>query len=459
MVPRTRWATTVDGASIAYQDLGHGPLALMVIHGWISHLEVYWEQPRFARFMRRLSQNLRVLHFDKRGTGMSDRLAHAPDLDTRMDDVRAVMDAAGVDRAGLLGYGGGGSSLALFFAATHPDRTIAVCTDSSILARAEPGYPWGVTEREQEESLAALVAAWGEEDGVGGLIATAFGDEPGDAPRTDPALASWCAKFARFSATPTSFAAFDRSWFEIDVRGVLHAVRAPAAVLYKTRASSWRGREWGGREHAEYLAALVPAARLIGVDGSAPVVWVEEPEPLVRAVESFLAWAQQEEADFDRILATVLFTDIVGSTETASAVGDRAWKHLVERHHSVVRTLLSRYRGVELDTAGDGFYASFDGPARAVRCARAITEATGRIGVDVRAGLHTGELELIDGKPGGIAVSIGARIAARAGPSQVLVSQTVRDVVVGSGLLFESRGAHELKGVPGTWHLYEPVAS
>jgi len=456
MLPTTRWATTVDGGSIAYQDMGDGPLTLVVIHGWVSHLEVYWEQPRFARFMRRLSRNLRVLHFDKRGTGMSDGVTHVPDLETRMDDVRAVLDAAGVDRAALLGWGSGGPPVALFFAATHPERTIAVCTDSEILFKAVHGYPWGTDEEEMDRLNSAVIANWGDEDRQAEFISMGFGtSQPtGDPYQSDRAFHSWCAKFARFAATPTAYAAFDRMWFDTDIRGVLGAVRAPAAVLYKTEAS-----DWGGNDHAAYLVDRIPTAEAIGVEGVAAVVWVEDPEPFVSALERFLASVQHEEAQLDRVLATVLFTDIVDSTTTASEIGDQAWKELVERHHATVRALLDRYRGTELDTAGDGFYASFDGPARAIRCAQAIIRAVQRLGLGVRAGVHTGEVEVIDGKPGGIAVSIGARIAAKARPSEVLVSQTVKDVVAGSGLAFEERGAHSLKGIPGPWQLFAAIDS
>jgi class 3 adenylate cyclase/pimeloyl-ACP methyl ester carboxylesterase len=453
MVPETRWATTVDGASIAYQDLGEGPVALVVIHGWISHLEVYWEQPRFARFMRRLSRNMRVLHFDKRGTGMSDRIAHAPDLESRLDDVRAVVDAAGVERVALLGWGSGGPPLALFFAATHPERTIAVCTDGEILFKRTSDYPWGLDEEEEDQATAAMMATWGQAEKQRGFVELGFGSSATSGPELalDPNFLSWCAKFARYSATPTSYAAFDWMWFETDIRAVLGAVQASVAVFYKTQATD---SDWGSQQHAAYLAERIPTSRLIGIEGAAPVVWIEEPEPLVSAIEAFLATAQREEANLDRVLATVLFTDIVASTDTAVRMGDRAWKQVVERHHATVRTLLGRYRGTELDTAGDGFYASFDGPARAVRCAQAIVKAVHRMGLEVRAGLHTGEVEIVDGKPGGIAVSIGARIASQACASEVLVSQTVKDVVVGSGLSFEPRGTQSLKGVPGEWRLF-----
>jgi class 3 adenylate cyclase/pimeloyl-ACP methyl ester carboxylesterase len=452
VVPKTLWAKTIDGAYIAYQDFGRAPITLIVIHGWISHLEVYWEQPRFARFMRRLSKNMRVIHFDKRGTGMSDRIARPPDLETRMDDVRAVMDAAGVERAAILGYGSGGPPLALFFAAAHPERTLAVCTGCEILEREVPDYPWAVDEEEHERELATLMAIWGDEDRVEEFVRFGFGEGPRDAPIDDPEFLRWCAKFARFAGTPGSYSAFYRMWYETDVRDVLPSVRAPALVLYKAGATGWEGRENG-----VYLAERIPAAQLVGVPGTAPVVWIEEPDPFVKALEEFLSKVRKEEAALERVLATVLFTDIVGSTSTAAVIGDLAWRELVERHHAVVRALLDRYWGKEVDTAGDGFFATFDGPARAVRCAQAIVEAVHPLGIDVRAGVHTGEVETVDDKVGGIAVAIGARICGMANASEVLASSTVKDLTAGSGLAFEDVGEHELKGVPDRWRLYRMV--
>lgn len=450
--PTIHWARTIDGASIAYHDIGDGPVTLVLMNGWISHLEVYWEQPRYVRFLRRFSRNMRVLTFDKRGVGMSERISQTPELESRMDDIRAVMDAAGVERAAIFGWGTGAPSLALFFAATHPERTVAVITDGNILERRVPGYAWNFTDEEYAEWKARLVARWGQEDASMDIVRFAFGTEPGDAPTDDAAFMAWLARFARFSATPTGLAAFEDMWHETDIRDVLSAVHVPTAVLYKNPTT-----EWGSKAQAEYLCERLPGAQLLRVAGSAPVLWIEDPDPLVTAIERFLGSVKTEEEEFDRVLATVLFTDIVSSTQTASHLGDHAWKMLVERHHAIVRALLARYRGTELDTAGDGFYASFDGPARAVRCAQATIRATRQTGLEIRAGLHTGEVEMIDGKPGGIAVSIGARIAAKAAPGEVLVSQTVKDVVVGSGLAFEDRGDHELKGVPGHWQLHAAV--
>ncbi|MEO8425289.1 MAG: adenylate/guanylate cyclase domain-containing protein [Actinomycetota bacterium] len=432
MIPKTRWAKTIDDAYIAYQDFGEGPVTLVVIHGWVTHLEVYWELPRSARFMRRLAERMRVLHFDKRGTGMSDRFAQPPDLEARMDDVRAVMDAAEVERAALFGWGDGGPPLAAFFAATHPERTVALCIDPHIHLRRTNDYPFGETEEEFEESMSGAMAVWGDEVAL-------FDDEPADA----DAIRS-NAKMSRFGATPGSMVALSRMWFETDVRDILPTIRVPTLVLSMTKSS------WAGLEPAAYVAERIPGARVASIVGLEPDS-VESQEPYVSAIESFLASIQREEAEFDRVLATVLFTDMMGSTQKIATLGDRGWRELVERHHATVRALLDRYQGTEMDTAGDGFFATFDGPARAIRCALAIIDAVKPLGVEVRSGLHTGEVEHVDGKLGGIAVNIGARICGLAGASEVLVSQTVKDLVAGSGLLFEDRGKHELKGVPGEW--------
>lgn len=447
MVPETRWAETVDGASIAYQDVGDGPRVLVLINGWVSHLEVYWEQPRFARFMRRLSANLRVLVFDKRGMGMSDRLTAGADLEVRMDDVRAVLDSARVQRAALLGWGTGGGPLALFFAAAQPQRTLAVCTDGNILEKRVPGYEWGLDEEASERQIAEVAARWGQEEG----LAERLGDSVGSAGQVlEPEFYAWFAKFCRYAATPRSFATFDRLWWETDIRDILGSVQVPTAVFYKKDAPA----SWGNRDQAQYLADRVPAARLLAVPGAAPNPWIEEPEPLARAVEGFLASIEEEESEFGRVLATILFTDIVRATEHASDIGDAAWRALLERHNTIVRALLSRYSGTEIDTAGDGFFATFDGPGRAVRCAHAIATAIRPLGIEIRAGLHTGELEQIGDKVAGLAVHIGARVAALAGPSEVLVSGTVRDLVVGSGLAFTDLGPQQLKGVHGEWRIY-----
>jgi class 3 adenylate cyclase len=437
MIPKTRWAKTIDDAYVAYQDFGEGPITLVVIHGWVTHLEVSWEQLQFARFMRRLAERMRVLHFDKRGTGMSDRFARPPDLETRMDDVRAVMDTAGVERAALFAWGDGGPPLAAFFAASHPERTLALCIDPHIHLRRTHDYPFGQTEEEFEEWLSDTMAVWGDEVAL-------FDDDPIDA----ESLRS-SAKLSRFAATPGSMAALSRMWFETDVRDILPTIQVPTLVLSMTDSS------WAGLEPAAYVVERIPGARIVGVPGTDPLD--ADSDVYVSAIESFLASAQREETELDRVLATVVFTDLVGSTERTVALGDQAWKVLVERHHAIVRALLARYRGAEMDTAGDGFFASFDGPARAVHFAKSVLDAVSPLGLEERIGVHTGEVEMIDDKVGGIAVTIGARIGGIAARSEILVSSTVKDLVAGSGLTFEDAGEHELKGVPDRWRLYRVV--
>ena len=451
MIPRTRWARTVDGAHIAYQSIGEGTTALVVVTGWISHLELYWEQPRYVRFMTRLSRSLRVLNFDKRGTGMSDRFSEPPSLEMRADDLRAVMDAADVERAAIFGWGYGGPPSALFFAATHPERTIAVCVDPGVSYRRSGDYPWGLDEEEQERDVAKLREIWGRDEDVDQFLRVGFGPYPEGYPVGDHDFAQWAAKFARYSATPGAYEAFDRVWYATDVRDVLGSIQSPTLIVYKEGGTT-------DQQQASYLAERIPGARVVGIPGVAAVAWMEDPEPLVSAIERFLGSVADEEADFDRVLSTVVFTDMVRSTELAAELGDPAWKALLERHHETVRALLRRYRGKEIDTAGDGFFASFDGPARAIRCAIATVEAAKSLGLEVRAGVHSGEVMTIDGKIGGIAVNIGARIGGHAGPSEVLVSQTVKDLVAGSGLAFEAIGERILKGIPEQWPLYRASA-
>jgi class 3 adenylate cyclase len=436
VVPVVHWARTRDGVDIAYQDFGGGPVTLVVMHGWVSHLEVYWEQPRYVRFMRRLAAGMRVIVFDKRGIGMSDRLTGDVDLETRVDDVRAVMDHAGVDKAALLGWGAGAPALAAFFAATHPERVTALFIDSEVNERKSPEWPLGSTDEEFETELASELASWGRHLAAG-YVQT----------HDDAAFVAWNGRMARFAATPASVEAFERVIFATDVTGVLSAIRVPTLVIEKHDSPT------GGPEAAAFVASRIPGARMVTTPGKEGVVWFDEPEPFVAEIESFLG-LQSPAVATDRILTTVLFTDIVGSTERQAAMGDRAWKDVVLAHHGLVRDALTRWRGVENDTAGDGFYATFDGPARAVRCALEVADRVRDLGIEIRAGVHTGECEIVDGKYGGIAVATGARIAGLAEPSQVLVSQTVKDLVAGSGLVFEDHGESVLKGVPRPWHLF-----
>jgi len=449
-VPETRWARTVDGASIAYQDFGEGPTTLVFVHAWFSHLELMWELPGFERFLRRLSRRLRVVHFDKRGVGMSDRLSSAPSLDVQMDDIRAVLDATGIERAVVCGEGYIAPALAAFFAATHPDRTLALWLDGPVHTAQDAAYPWGESDEDWDRWTSTIAANWGSEANARDFAVDCFGEDAQGVPFDDSAFLRWLTRLARSSATPTSIVQLGELWRETDVRGVLPTICVPTAVALKSCPDDQE------RSVARYLAASITGARLIEIEGGDR--YFGSPEAYVQAVERFISDALDEEAELDRKLATVLFTDVVDSTGRSSEVGDARWKELLERHNAITRAQLGRYRGTEIKTMGDGFLATFDGPARAVKCAQGICEAVKPLGLEVRAGCHTGEIELLGADVGGIAVHIGARVGALAGPSEVLVSSTVKDLVAGSGLVFEDRGERTLKGVPESWHLYAVAA-
>jgi class 3 adenylate cyclase len=445
-MPRTRYATTRDGVDIAYQVLGEGR-ALVVIDVWISNIEVYWELPNYAEMLRQLSSFATVIHFDKRGVGMSDRISRVPDLDARMEDLLAVLQATGTERAALFGIGDG-AALAALFAATFPDRTTALIFNGRAREMWAPDYPWGRKAGDEEDEMRRLREIFGDDAHADEFVEMCFGGIEG-VPE-DPAFGRWLMKLLRFAGTPNSVSAYAEMLDETDVRHVLAAVHVPTLVIHAEGDSD----EFVAQE--AYAAERIPGAKLARFSGG---IWWGGPEDLVAKIAAFLHSVGGEEADLDRTLATVLFTDIVGSTERALALGDRAWRELVERHHATVRAMLQRYRGREMDTAGDGFFATFDGPARGIRCALAIAEAVRPLGLEVRAGLHTGEVETIEAKVGGIAVNIGARVCAEAGASEVLVSQTVKDLVAGSGLAFEDAGERELKGVPDRWRLYRVVSA
>jgi class 3 adenylate cyclase len=363
----------------------------------------------------------------------------------RADDLRAVLDGAGSERAALVGNRGGGS-LAAFYAAVHPDRVLALVLYNSWARTAwAHDYPVGTSKEELGKWRAEIEEHWGTEH-----MARRFLKNVAPSHANDPEWVRWEAKALRQAASPASALAFDEFEQAIDVRSVLATVQAPTLVLSRSEAARARSAD---------LAERIPGARFVHVPGEDWMPYAGDVDVLLGEVERFVRSVSAEEATFERVLTTVLFTDVVGSTEKAAAIGDGAWKILVERHHATVRAMIGRYRGNEVDTAGDGFFATFDGPARAVRCAQAIVKAVQPIGLEVRAGVHTGEVEVMDDKVGGIAVNIGARLAGRAGPTEVLVSQTVRDLTAGSGLVFEDAGEHELKGVPDPWHLYRVVGS
>ena len=443
-VPETRYAKSGD-LNIAYQVTGEGPIDLVFVPGYVTHLELHWSIPSFAPFLEYLSSFTRLIRFDKRGTGMSDRVSGAPTLEARMDDVRAVMDAVGSRRAAFYGLSEG-AALSILFAATYPERVAALIVRSGFPRRMwAPDYPWGRTEEEYEREVAEALEVFGPRERAMAAVGTLglFTDE-----ETESFL-----QMLRFGTSPGALQALHRMNREIDIRHVLPSVSVPTLILHGSEDTVVPV------EVARYLAAQIPTSRLVEIEGIGHLAFSGHSADRVGSeIEQFLGEVRGaggwEEAEPDRVLATVLFTDIVGSTARATELGDRAWRELLEQHHRLIRRELMRFRGAELDVAGDGFFARFDGPARAVRCACAITDGVRELGLELRAGLHTGECELLDGKVGGIAVHIGARVAQEAQPGEVLVSSTVRDLVAGSGLRFREHGTASLKGVAEDWRLY-----
>jgi pimeloyl-ACP methyl ester carboxylesterase len=432
--PETRYAKSGD-VNIAYQVMGEGPFDLVLISGFVSHLDLDLEEPRMAYFLGRLASFSRLIRFDKRGTGLSDRPGGLPDIETRMDDVRAVMDAVGSERAALLGYSEGGP-MSCLFAATYPERTSALVIYASYAKRQDPDddYPWASSSSERRAYAVQMERDWGIDADLGSM-----------APNADAALRVWWARRARAAASPAAARDLILMNSLIDTRAVLPTIRVPTLVLHRS------GDRDSRVEEGRYLAEHIPGARFVELAGEDHFVSIDA-DQIVDEVEEFLTGTRPAREP-DRVLATVLFTDIVGSSERASELGDRAWRELLAAHHVRVRRELELFQGREVDTAGDGFLATFDGPARAVRCAYAIQQSMTELGLEIRAGLHTGEVELADGNVTGIAVHTGARVAALAEAGEVLVSSTVKDLVAGSGLQFEERGMHELKGV-GEWRLY-----
>jgi len=424
-VPEIRYARSGDVA-IAYQVVGDGPVDLVYVP-FLGNVRWAWEQPRLARFLEELGSFSRLILFDKRGTGLSDR-PRTLTLETQMDDIRAVLDAVGSERTALLGAIQG-SQLCALFAATYPERTQALVLyqphaspgDLPPAASESPDEArerWGTRERAIERTRAIVPTLTGDED-----------------------VMRWFDDYFRFVASPGAAAEFLRMLGDTDISDVLPTIRVPTLVLHRAR---WRVT-------AQRVCDLVPGARTIELPGDDSPIWVDE--LVAPEVRRFLS-GEKRPAVPDSVLTTILFTDIVGSTQRAATLGDRGWRDLLARHHAAVRRELAHFRGRELDTAGDGFFATFDGPARAIRCAEAIVADVGALGLELRAGVHTGECEVHDGKPAGIAVSVGARVAAEAGPGQVVVSGTVRDLVAGSGIEFEDVGTRVLKGVPGEWRLF-----
>jgi pimeloyl-ACP methyl ester carboxylesterase len=445
MAPETRYARSGD-VNIAYQVTGEGPRDLVYVPGWVSNIEMMWEQPPMARFLERLASFSRLILFDKRGTGLSDRVSNdeLPTLERRMDDVRAVLETVGSERAALFGHSEGGN-MCMLFAATYPERTAAMITLGCFAKRRDPDddYPWAPAADDREESTLDVERNWGHlrPEDVAYYAPSRVGDEQ---------FVRTLERYFRRGASPGAAAALLRMNSYIDVRAVLPTIRVPTLVLHRT----------GDRDvdvaEGRYLASRIPGAKFVELAGNDHVISAGDIEAVADEIEEFLTGTRPP-PDPDRVLATVMFTDIVGSTERAAQLGDRRWSELLDTHHEAVRRELERFRGREVDTAGDGFLATFDGPARAVRCALSAGEAVRELGIEIRAGVHTGECELDGPKIRGIAVHTGARIASLAGPGEVLVSQTVKDLVSGSGLAFDDRGLHALKGVPGEWRVYAAV--
>ncbi|HLX31272.1 MAG TPA: adenylate/guanylate cyclase domain-containing protein [Gaiellaceae bacterium] len=439
-VPEIRYARSGD-VSIAYQVVGDGPFDFVWTPGAPSHLDLEWEDPERARFYGALASFSRLIMFDKRGTGLSDRVAGVADLETRMDDIRAVMDAAGSEAAVVCGVSEGGP-MALLFAATYPERVRALVNYGSLPRFVRgPGFPWRSPKHEYLASYEEEALVWGTEESAREWLESEGLD-------ASPEAVHERARKDRLLINPGAYAQLGRMNAEIDARPILSTIRVPTVVLH-------RQEDHIPIEGARWMAEQIPGARFVELPGGPHMPWLGDWESVVAAIREFVEPVCLEDArPYDSVLATVLFTDLVGSTAKAVELGDRGWRELLEQHHARIRAQLSLFRGVELDTAGDGFFARFDGPARAIRCACAIRDSVRELGLEVRAGLHTGECEVVDGKVAGLAVSIGARVAAQASAGEVLVSQTVRDLVAGSGIDFEERGAAQLKGVPGEWQLY-----
>jgi len=441
MVPETRYARSGD-VNIAYQVVGDGPLDLVLVPGWVSNIDIFWEEPKVARFLRSLAGFARLILFDKRGTGLSDRVTDTPTLEERMDDVRAVMDAVGSERAGLVGYSEGGPMCALF-AATYPERTTALVMIGSYARRTRTqDYPFGPEPAERDAFIASIEGSWGTPFALDARAPSAVDDER---------FRQWWARMLRTSASPAAAVALTRANMEIDVRHILPSIRVPTLILHAT------GDLTVEIEHGRYLATHIPGAKLVEFESDDHLPWFVGHETILSNIQEFLTGARPVTVS-DRILCTIMFTDIVGSTEAAVAHGDQDWTDLLDAHHDAIRTELEAFKGREINTTGDGFVAVFDGPARAIQCAAAAGEAVHRLGLEIRVGLHTGECEVDGDSLTGVALHVAARVSALAPSREILVSRTVKDLVAGSGIGFEDFGVHSLKGVPDAWQLYRVVS-
>lgn len=435
MQPEIRYARC-GNLHIAYQVVGEGPSDLVFVPGVVSHLEHQWDEPLQAAFFRRLASFSRLIRFDKRGQGLSDRVERMPTIEERMDDVRAVMDAAGSERAAILTLSEGGP-MGIVLAATHPDRTSKLILWNSF---ARLGWAPGTAEESRQQYVDAHLRVYEKEWGAGNLV-TRFVPSAAD----DPSFRDWWGRFERLSMSPGAAAEAMSVNFEIDVRDILPSVRVPTLVMRNDG-------DVNPPEVTRHLADHIPDARYVVLPGRDHFAWREE-DGVTHEIQEFLTGERTVSED-ERILVTILLTDIVGSTEHAAEIGDHRWRELLDRHDSLVERLLGQFRGRLVDKTGDGILASFDGPARAIHAATTITQSVREIGLEVRAGLHTGEVEVRGDRLAGIAVHIASRVSNLALPNEVLVSRTVKDLVAGSGICFDDRGSHVLKGVPGEWRLF-----
>jgi pimeloyl-ACP methyl ester carboxylesterase/class 3 adenylate cyclase len=439
MRSEVRYARSED-VHIAYQVVGDGPVDLVYSPGIWSNLEIMWEWPAWADYLDRLASFSRLILFDMRGVGLSDRGNQPPILELQTEDIGAVMDAAGSKTAAIFG-GARAGAMSILFAATHPERTQALVLYAPVVKTlASADWPFGKSEQEQRRFVERFTAEMGTGDNL---------DLQG--PSFDPAFKTWWARFERLVATPGGYEELAQIFTTLDVRQALPHIQAPTLVLHRT------GDRISNLAQGRAIAKAIDGAQFVELPGEDHIPFLGNPDALVDEVEEFLTGVRPVH-ETDRVLATVLFTDIVGSTERASAMGDKDWSGLLQRHHAIVRRELQRFRGHEVDKAGDGFLATFDGPARGIRCAEAIRESLQEIGLEIRAGLHTGEVEIMGEGIGGIAVHIGARVAATAGSGEILVSSTVKDLVAGSGLTFEDRGSHRFKGVSDEWRIFAAVS-
>jgi class 3 adenylate cyclase len=438
--PETKYARSGD-VRVAYQVSGEGPLDVVLLPTWFTQVDAFWEIPQVAELLHRVESFGRLIQFDKRGVGLSDPipLQSLPTLEEWMDDLRAVLDAVGSERAALVASLHAGP-MAMLFASTYPERTSAlVLVEAFARGTRAHDYPFAMPERLVDAAVQFVLDNWG----TGVALDLAAPDKAGDAQ-----MRSWYARYERNSVSPSAAAVMSRMLLGVDVRGVLPSIRVPTLIVHRKDGRFVRV------DHGRFLAEHISGARYLEVPGSDQLWWsADDRFELMDEVEEFLTGVRPTHEP-DRVLATILFTDIVGSTEQAAERGDRSWRELLGRHRQLVRRQLERYRGREVATTGDGFLATFDGPARAVRCAAALVDTSRPLGIEIRTGLHTGEIELMGDDVGGIAVHIGARISALAGSGEVLVSSTVKDLIAGSGIEFDDRGSHELKGVPGEWRLF-----